>query len=265
MDIKLLIIIPAYNEEENIGQFIQKIKMAKIDEIADILVLDDGSTDDTVDIAMAEGINTLSKPVNMGYGSTLKLGYKYANERNYEYVIQIDGDGQHDVLNIKTIIDKLCGDSEDFEKRPDIVIGSRFLSRENKLKTSWIKNIAIKFFIKVIQIFTKKNITDPTSGLQGLNRKAFAYYAGYGNFDYRYPDINMIIQMLMMGYKIEEVPAKMHPREAGKSMHSGILKPIAYMVIIFLSTIAVILRQRKGYYELRKRNIREGIQDGYKV
>lgn len=262
MDRELLIIIPAYNEEKNIGSFIQKMKKSKIEDIADILVINDGSTDNTEAVVRQCEVDILNKPLNMGYGSTLQLGYKYAKERNYQYIIQIDGDGQHDASNIKVIIDALKGKSSKSTEQPDIVIGSRFLSKENEMKVSWIKNIAIGFFKKIIKMFTNEDITDPTSGLQGLNRKAFTYYSNYGNFDYRYPDINMIIQMIMMGYKIEEVPAKMYARSSGTSMHSGIFKPIAYMVLMCLSTIIIILRQRKNYYRLQKKTINEDIKNG---
>lgn len=259
---ELLIIIPAYNEEENIGDFIQEMKKSKLEDIADILVINDGSTDNTETVVRQCEIDIINKPLNMGYGSTLQLGYKYAKEYNYQYIIQIDGDGQHDVSNIQVIIDALKGEGSISTERPDIVIGSRFLSSENEMRVSWLKKIAIGFFKKIIRVFTEKDITDPTSGLQGLNRNAFTYYANYGNFDYRYPDINMIIQMIMMGFKIEEVPAKMYPRKSGISMHSGVFKPIAYMVLMSLSTISIILRQRKNYYKLRKKIINGDIKNG---
>lgn len=245
---KLLIIIPAYNEEKNIGAFIKKLKEAKIEALGDILVINDGSIDDTEDVVKSYGIDILNKPLNMGYGSTLQLGYKYAKRYDYEYIIQIDADGQHDVSNINVIYDVLVKDSED-QSKPDIVIGSRFLSEENEMEVSIIKKFAIKFFRLIIKVFTGKTITDPTSGMQGLNKKAFSHYALYGNFDYRYPDINMIIQMAMLGYKIEEVPAKMYYRNQGKSMHSGIFKPIAYMVLMSLSILTIVLRQKKSEFK----------------
>ena len=95
----------------------------------------------------------------------------------------------------------------------------------------------------MIRTFTKYRITDPTSGLQGLNRRAFLFYSYFNNFDYRYPDANMIIQMLLNGYDVQEIPAVMHQREAGESMHSG-LKPIIYIVIMVLSTTTVIFRDK---------------------
>ena len=249
MNSELLIIIPAYNEGKNIGAFIEKMKNENIEKIADILVIDDGSKDDTKDVVKEHKVNILSKPLNLGYGSTLQLGYKYGLKHDYKYIIQIDADGQHDVSNISVIYDALKGDS-----KPDIVIGSRFLSEDSEMLVSILKKVAIWYFKKSIKIFTSKQITDPTSGLQGLNREAFGYYSLYGNFDCRYPDINMIIQMVMLGYNIEEVPAKMYSRTQGKSMHSGIFKPISYMVLMSLSIASIVIRQKKSDLRWRNKN-----------
>lgn len=260
---KLLIIIPVYNEESNVENLILKLKDADIEEIGHILVINDGSTDNTEALVRKNGIDILNKPLNLGYGSTLQLGYKYASKYDYQYIIQIDGDGQHDVSNIRNIYDVLIGQEGDLKKHPDIVIGSRFLSETNEMKVSGLKSVAIGFFKIVIKIFTKRKITDPTSGLQGLNRDAFSFYAKYGNFDHKYPDLNMIIQMLMMGYTIEEIPAKMHDRKSGKSMHSGIFRPISYMILISISTISIIIRQREDYYKTVRNsgNKKEGIAE----
>lgn len=252
---ELLIIIPVYNEEEAIGSLIDEMRAIGIEELGDILVINDGSTDQTQSIVESKQIKIISKPFNLGYGSTLQLGYKYATSKNYQYIIQIDGDGQHDLSNIKVVYVALVREID----RPDIVIGSRFLSEENEMETNLFKNIAISFFRKIIQFFTKQEITDPTSGLQGLNRSAFIFYSQYGNFDYQYPDINMIIQMILEGYTIVEVPAHMYERETGESMHSGIIKPIKYMMLMSLSTISILIRQRENYFKLRKNeNNREG-------
>lgn len=241
---ELLIIIPAYNEEENLSKLLKHMFKSGIDKIGDILVVNDGSIDNTELVARQSNVSVMSLVCNMGYGSALQVGYKYASKMGYEYVIQMDADGQHDICNISKIYEclKQNGDSSAMY---DIVIGSRFLSDESTFKVSILKNITISFFKLIIKMVTNFYITDPTSGLQGLNRKTFTYYAKYGNFDYKYPDINMIIQMLMLGYTIKEIPAVMHERENGKSMHSGIIRPIKYMVIISLSTLSIILRSRK--------------------
>ncbi|WBW98607.1 glycosyltransferase family 2 protein [Oceanirhabdus sp. W0125-5] len=252
---ELLIMIPAYNEEESIEGVLNKIYEAGINEIGDILVINDGSKDNTEKVVREFKVPIINQVCNMGYGSALQVGYKYAEKKGYEYVIQLDADGQHDISNIKTIYDCLKNKNLMFTETPDIVIGSRFLSDSSTFKTSKLKNIAISFFRVLIKIFTKNDITDPTSGLQGLNRRAFTYYAGYGNFDYKYPDINMIIQMIMQGYNIKEIPAVMHERENGESMHSGLIKPIKYMVIMILSTFNIILRNRKSPHGIGKERV----------
>lgn len=253
---ELLIIIPAYNEEESIGAILNDIKKAGLLKIADVLVINDGSQDNTEKIVRDLKIPVLNQVNNMGYGSALQVGYKYAQKNGYEYVIQLDADGQHDVCNIMMLYDCLRNKDERFEEKPDIIIGSRFLNGSVTFKISKIKKFAISLFRLVIKFITKETITDPTSGLQGLNRMAFTYYAGFGNFDYRYPDINMIIQMVMQGFIIKEIPAIMHERKAGAGMHSGILKPMKYMVIITLSTLSIILRNRKKYFARGKERAR---------
>jgi glycosyltransferase involved in cell wall biosynthesis len=239
----LLIIIPAYNEQESIDILLDKMYSLKIDKIGDIVVINDGSQDDTEKVVRQHNVTIINKVCNMGYGSALQVGYKYAKKNGYDYVIQIDADGQHDINNINTIYNYFKNYGDD---TPDIIIGSRFLEKNNNLYISRIKYIAISFFRLVIKVTTKENITDPTSGLQGLNKKAFSYYAGYGNFEYRYPDINMIIQMIMRGYIIKEIPAIMYDRKTGESMHSGIIRPIKYMVLILLSTLNILIRNRKA-------------------
>ena len=124
MSKELLIIIPVYNEEGNIGKLLNEIKISKIGEMGDILVINDGSTDHTEKIVRDNGIEILNKPINMGYGSTLQLGYKYASRNGYAYIIQLDGDGQHSVSNIKVIYDALRGKDSLSKMGTDIVIGS---------------------------------------------------------------------------------------------------------------------------------------------
>lgn len=235
-----LLIIPAYNEEMNIRAVLQNIRDQGLENDLDILVINDGSKDRTVEVVEKMNIKVISQVYNLGYGAALQMAYKYATIKGYEYVIQMDADGQHDVKNIPMIFALL----KEGEEKPDIVIGSRFLKGSAKYPMSAIRLFAVKMFRSIIKIVTKQKITDPTSGLQGLNRKAFEYYSGYQNFDIKYPDINMIIQMLLRGYKIKEFPAIMHTRSQGIAMHTGIIKPIKYMSIMLLSVLAAILRNK---------------------
>ena len=154
----------------------------------------------------------------------------------------MDADGQHDVCNILNIYKALKTKYND--SYPDIVLGSRYLKDSSPYKTSFLKEVAYSIFRTFIKMSTGRTIMDPTTGLQGLSWRAVLYYSKYGNFDERYPDANMITGMILKGYNVVEIPAVMHSREFGKSMHSG-LKPVWYMCHMTLSLIAVVVRQHK--------------------
>lgn len=239
---ELLIIIPAYNEAKNIGDFLDKLEQPEIAGIADVLVMNDASKDNTAEIVRSRNHAVVTHVFNLGYGSGLQVGYNYALRNGYKYIIQMDADGQHDACNVTTIYQALTSQDEN-GKQPDIVLGSRFLEGSVSFKISKIKKIAITMFRFLIKLGTGKKIMDPTTGLQGLSQRAIEYYAGYGHFDDKYPDANMIMQMLMLGFRVTEVPAVMHARTEGVSMHSG-LKPIKYMFRMMFSIIAVWIRVR---------------------
>lgn len=235
-----LIIIPAYNEGKTIGNLLENILNCQAGELADILVINDKSADNTAEVVNSFGqrVILLNHIFNMGYGAALKTGYLYAVKNNYDYVIQLDADGQHSADNIMALYDGIRRNNA-----PDIIIGSRFMEGSVSFRISILKKNAIRFFRVLISLFTKNKILDPTSGLQALNKKAFTHYTGYMNFDPKYPDANMIIKMLLLGYNIKEIPSVMYERTEGESIHSG-LKPIVYMFLMMLSTLTVILRYK---------------------
>jgi len=238
----LLIIIPAYNEEKNIGPFLEKLNGALSAEEADILVIDDASTDRTARISEDMGCVVVTHIYNLGYGSGLQTGYKYALRHGYDFVIQMDADGQHDACNIERLYRKLL--EPDGAGRPlDIVLGSRFLAESETYPVPLLRRIGSCVFRFLIRLGAGRRITDPTTGLQGLSRRGFSFYAGYNHFDDKYPDANMLMQMLLLGFRVEEVPAVMHPRTEGVSMHSG-LKSVLYMFRMTFSILAVWIRIR---------------------
>lgn len=236
---EVLIIIPAYNEEQAITPVLRKLKIIAKD-FADILVINDSSSDQTSRVVQEENILVTSQVFNLGYGSALQTGYKYAIRYNYKYVIQLDADGQHDPNNVLNIYEAL-----ESEEQPDIVIGSRFLEGSTTFKVSGIKRITMRYFSFLIQHFGHQKISDPTSGLQGLSRAAFLYYSSFNLFDNQYPDANVLLLMSLLGYRIKEIPAVMYARESGTSMHSG-LKPIFYMLVMNLCIFNVILRVKRN-------------------
>lgn len=236
---EIMILIPAYNEEKNIGNVLEEINSAGWEEWADIVVVNDGSTDATSKEAREHGAEVIDLIYNMGYGSALQTGYKYAQYEGYEYVLQMDADGQHLVSNLGNLAKVIMQD-----KTVNIVIGSRFYNGRKDYPLSIYKRFAIWVLKDLIHHTSGQRISDPTSGLQALNREAFCSYAKFEEFDTRYPDANMIIQMLMRGFKIVEIPAQMKTRASGKSMHSG-LKPLLYGILMLISVITVYVREKR--------------------
>ena len=239
---ELLIIIPSYNEGNNIRRLLMQLEELDMKDRADILIVNDASTDSTNWIVKEMHYPMLSQLYNMGYGCALQTGYKYAVRRGYQYVIQMDGDGQHDVCNIPVIYRKLKEQDAD-GRCPDIVLGARFMEGSSDFPVSLPKRIVYSIFRFLIRMTTGRRVADPTTGLQGLSRKAFLYYSKYDHFDDKYPDANMIILMMLIKFRVIEVPAVMHTRVEGKSMHSG-LKPFWYMLRVLFS-VCVVLFQAK--------------------
>lgn len=239
---ELLIVIPAYNEEKNIGPVLEQLNAPEIRQIANVLVVNDASKDHTSTIAASYGANCVSHIFNMGYGVGLQVGYKYAVRNKYKYVIQMDADGQHDVCNVMNLYRELTN-SED-GRAPDIVLGSRYMKGSAEYNCGAVKQVAYAWFRLLIRWMTGERIADPTTGLQGLNWRTLKFYSGYLHFDDRYPDANMLTQMMLLGFKVRQIPAVMHYRTEGVSMHSGVIKPMIYMIRVSLQIIAAWIRIR---------------------
>ena len=229
---KILVVIPAYNEAENIEKVLKEIK-ADID-YADILVINDCSKDNTYEIVKENGVKCITNIFNMRYAMAVQVGIKYAYQHGYDYVIQMDGDGQH----IASEAEKLYLTAKETDS--DIVIGSRYL-KDMGYPCPLFRRIGTKMFERIIKLFTKRRIADPLSGFQCLNRRVIEKYSKIGNYP-EYPDANLVIEMLLTGYKIVEVPVKMRVRENGVSMHSGIIKPIKYMIEQFYTCIIIVIK-----------------------
>ena len=232
---KILFIIPAYNEADNIEKVLKEIK--KNVDYADILVINDCKKDNTEEIVKSNKVKCISNIFNMKYAMAVQTGIKYAYENNYDYVIQFDADGQHIASEAeklyKTIKKENC----------DIVIGSRYL-KDMGYPCPTFRRIGTKIFEKMIKVFCKTKIADPLSGFQCLNKKVIKKYSEMGKYP-EYPDANLVIEMLREGYKIVEVPVRMRLRETGESMHGGIIKPIKYMINMFYTIIFILISTPK--------------------
>lgn len=230
---KVLVIIPAYNEEENIQKVINEVK--KDINYADVLVINDCSTDNTLKILEENKIDHVSNVFNMKYALSIQTGIRYAFYNDYDYVIQMDADGQHIAKEAAKLYER-CKKGD-----VDIVIGSRYLV-DTGYPCPFFRKIGTKLFSLMIRVLCRKKVADPLSGFQCINKKIIKRYSRLGGYPPEYPDANLVIEMLMEGYKITEVPVKMRLRETGESMHGGIIKPIKYMVGMFYACIIIFIK-----------------------
>ena len=203
---KTLIIIPAYNEEENIKKVVENI-IYHFPQY-DYIIVNDGSIDSTAEICKSENYAFLNLPINLGIGGAVQAGYRYAKANDYDVAIQMDGDGQHDISYADQML-MLIGDM-----KADVVIGSRFL--ENKgFQSSGVRRAGIKILSVLIKICTGVNVNDVTSGFRAVNRKFIDIYSkDYSN---DYPEPEAIVSAVMYGGKILEIPVVMNERQGGIS------------------------------------------------
>jgi glycosyltransferase involved in cell wall biosynthesis len=233
MKLRVLVVIPAHNEAESIEGVLEDVKAQLKD--ADILVVNDCSTDDTaVKAKKYQGVKVLSNPFNIGYAMSIQTGIKYAKRHDYDFVIQMDADGQHLASEAHKLLEACI------EKNADIVIGSRF-KKKTGYKSPFFRRFGTRLFEGMVKVFTGKKITDPLTGFQCLNKRTINYYAEPGNYP-EYPDAGLIIEMLMKKYKIIEVPVSMKQREAGVSMHAGIIQPIKYMTTQLYTCVIIFIK-----------------------
>ncbi len=231
---KYLVILPAFNEETTVGTVIAEIKQNI--PFADIVVVDDGSSDLTGSVARAQGVTMIRHPFNLGYGAALQTGFRFAVREDYHYVITMDADGQHGSDSAHSLIEVMK------EHDADVVIGSRFAGSGYKM--GMLRAIGVKLFSIVARAYTGIIITDPTSGFQLMKKSAFSYLAVGDNYPLDYPDVNIIMALHKKKFKIVEAPVVMKGNSCGKSMHSG-LKPVLYVIKMILAIIMVLVRGRR--------------------
>lgn len=221
---RILILIPCLNEGPRISDLIGELR--QLHPTTDILIVDDGSTDDTVERAQLAGAAVLKLPFHLGYGAALQTGYRYALDGGYELVVQMDGDGQHPASEVSTLLSALQ------ERSCDLVVGSRFLGRES-YAIPQLRLFGIRLFSKLVSLLARRQITDPTSGFQAMNRRTMSFYQ-QDFYPYDYPDADMLLRVHYEGLSFHEEPIRMLAGPPGKSMHSG-LRPVYYVYKLLLS------------------------------
>jgi len=229
-----VIIIPAYNEGGKVGKLVERIRALGIG--SDVVVVDDGSADNTSASAKAAGAIALRLPMNLGYGGALQTGFRFALERGYAYAVQIDADGQHEPSYIPALLEPVKAGLT------DVALGSRFMGL-CEYKTTFPKRMGMRLFGAIASAVIGRKVTDPTTGFQALNRDVIRFYAS-DQYPVDYPDADVLIMLHRAGLRSLEVPVVMYQRAEGTSMHSG-WKPLYYIFKMFLSIGVTLLRENK--------------------
>ena len=226
----VLILIPAFNEEGAVGGVVREVQ--EVMPGTPVLVVDDSSGDNTVLRAREAGARVLELPHHLGLGGCVQAGYRLAFELGYQYVIRVDGDGQHDPRSIPRLLETL-------EKEGcEMVIGSRFLDGDGA-NFGPLRAAGILFFRMVLRPILGKPVSDPTSGFVGVNRTALAIFSR--SFPLEYPEIEALVVLQRRRFRFVEVPCRMRPRRTGRSTITGV-KSLYYMMHVLLGVFVNILR-----------------------
>ncbi|KJS15164.1 MAG: glycosyl transferase family 2 [Peptococcaceae bacterium BRH_c4b] len=226
-----LIIIPAFNEAENIIALLKKINALCLN--LEIIVINDASEDNTAALARSIGAKVIDIPINLGIGGAVQTGYLYAYYNDYDVAVQVDGDGQHDPLYIQNLITPIISG------QADMVVGSRFIECTGFQSTS-LRRFGIKYFEKLIFLLTKKRFSDPTSGFRACNKQVIANFAKYYPDDY--PEPETLVTINRKGFRIIEIPVIMKEREGGQSSIKSI-KTVYYMLKVTLAILMDVFKK----------------------
>lgn len=227
---RILLIIPAFNESKNIAKLLDEIISLKLG--IDALVINDASRDNTSELAKLHGAIVIDLPVNLGIGGAVQTGYLYALKNNYDVAIQVDGDGQHNPEFIPQLLESIK------RGEADMVIGSRFIDYSG-FQSSKARRMGIGFLQKLIYFVAGAKITDPTSGFRACNKKIISIFSRY--YPYDYPEPESIVYVLRHKCIVKEIPVIMRERIGGESS----IRPIHAFYYMLKISIAIVFDKIK--------------------
>ena len=232
---KVLVVIPAYNEEESLPSLLAEIREVGYD----ALVVNDASTDNTASVVHASGVPMLSLPVNLGIGGGVQTGFLYGMRNNYDVVVQVDGDGQHNPALIPDLLAPIAAGEA------DCVIGSRYMPScpDTAYKTPFARRMGMLFSTTILRWGTGLTVHDTTSGFRALNRKAFCYFAYEYPVDH--PEAESLLLLYLRGFKIREMPTRMRARHAGQSLFT-FFKAAFYPFRVIIGFCGILMRGEKN-------------------
>ncbi len=230
---RILVIIPCYNEQENIVEVVRNLQRENPG--VDYVVINDCSTDNSEQILQQHNLNYISNPFNLGIGATVQCGYQYAVERDYDIAVQIDGDGQHPPDQLPIVLQSVI------DGEADMCIGSRFLTKEG-FQSSFMRRVGISIISITIKVLTGVRVKDVTSGFRVTGKKLTAFYAS--EYAQDFPEPEAILSALMNGYRIKEAPVLMKERGGGITSINALKSPY-YMVKVLLSLVVGRLKGKR--------------------
>ncbi len=226
---RALVIIPAYNEEKSVSGVIHKIRQ---NTGIDVLVVNDGSADNTSLVAREAGAIVVDLPFNLGIGGAVQTGYLYASKNDYDVAVQVDADGQHDPGDLGRIIAPVA------KGEADMVLGSRYVEK-SAYRAPLARRMGMMVFSSVVSMINGQPIKDTTSGYRAVNKKVIAYFAD--NYPADYPEVEALILLKKAGFRIKEIPVTMAARTYGESSITP-LRSVYYMVKVLLAIFMNLIR-----------------------
>jgi glycosyltransferase involved in cell wall biosynthesis len=224
-------VVPALNEEASIGAVIEGIRA--FDASFEVVVVADGSTDRTAEVAAEHGAQVLRLPFNLGIGGAVQTGFRYAWEQGCELVVRVDGDGQHDPAELGAVVAPVLAGSA------DVVVGSRFVGTDG-YRSSRTRRLGIRVLAWTLSALVRQRVTDPTSGFQAMNRRALGLFAA--DYPHDYPEVEATLMAHRGGLRRQEVPVTMRERGGGRSS-IGALRSVYYMVKVLLALFIDLFRR----------------------
>jgi glycosyltransferase involved in cell wall biosynthesis len=233
---RVLTLVPAFNEEEAIEQLLEDLRLYY--PVTDIVVVDDGSSDETSKRVLRSDCDLLRLPCNLGVGAAIQVALRFAEERGYEYVLRLDADGQHDPDDAFRLLAAVI------DGEADAAIGSRFLGwrwlgKDRNYRTTATRAMGIKVFSTLVSLLIGQKVTDPTSGLRCYNRRIIRYLARHHPQDY--PEVESVVVLHRAGFRMVELPATIYPRHAGDSSIDT-WKSVYYVFRVLLAAVIAAFR-----------------------
>jgi glycosyltransferase involved in cell wall biosynthesis len=230
--LRRMAIVPAFNEEGSIAAVVGEL--LAYDPGLRVVVVDDGSTDRTAEVARASGAKVISLPFNLGIGGAVQTGFRYAWEQGFDVAVRADGDGQHDPAELDAILRPVLADEA------DVAVGSRFIGGDG-YRSSRSRRAGIRLLAWIVSALTRQRITDPTSGFQAANRLGIRLFAA--DYPHDYPEAEATVMVFKHRLRLQEVPVKMRARESGRSSITTV-RSVYYMVKVVLAIFVALFRRK---------------------